>query len=244
MRRLVVFGVVALGLSMSSAISSVVAAEFNPPVVAEAGFHTGYLPDGFDTNDFVQVVGEGVFRNSCYRPAAVQVDVDHVGKKIMLRPYAYQYDGFCLQVLVPYDQTLDVGFLKRGTYQVVQKAMGAETVLGDVKVRMATNALPDDYLYAPISQAYFENRPGKGATVKLAGAFTNSCMKLADVRVSVQPKVLVLQPVSDLDDRDDCVEGSFPFEREVRIGNLKEGRYLLHVRSLNGKAVNTLVDVR
>jgi len=240
MKKLLVLGISVLCLTMNKAAS----AEGFIPSVVEAGFHTGYIPNGFDTNDSIQLVGEGVFRDSCYRAASVRVDVDHENKKITLKPTAYLYDGYCLQVMIPYDQTLDVGFLKAGKYEVVQKSMGAETYLGDVKVRVATNALPDDYLYAPIHQAYFESKQLGKATVKLAGEFTNSCMKLADVMVSIQPKVIVVQPITQLEEQGNCEQGKFAFEREVEIPNLKVGRYLLHVRSLNGKAINTLVDAR
>lgn len=240
MKKLLLFSVTVFGLTMNVPAWS---NDYTPSLI-EAGFHTGYIPDGFDSNDLVQIVGEGLFRDSCYRPASVRVDVDHENRKISVSPTAYLYDGMCLQMLIPYDQAIDVGFLKAGKYQVVQKSLGTETQLGDVKVRVATNASPDDYLYAPVHQAYFMSKAGGKATVKLAGEFTNSCMKLADVTVSVQPRVIVLQPISQVENRDDCTQGKFTYEKEVEIANLKAGRYLLHVRSLNGKAINTLVDVR
>src|ERR1035437_9052314 len=67
---------------------------FSPSIV-QVGYHTGYLPDGFDTNDNVQVIGEGLFSNSCYRPGPVQVNVDQTAKTITLTPKAYFYDGMC-----------------------------------------------------------------------------------------------------------------------------------------------------
>jgi hypothetical protein len=215
-----------------------------PPVVVGSEFHTGYVPDGFDTNDNAQLVAEGLFRNSCYRPASVKVDVDHSAKTITLHPTAYEYEGYCLQVMIPFDQAIDVGILKAGTYQVIQSIMGEQNVLGQMKVRIAANSAADDYLYAPVSQAYFEKKPGKPATVRVSGEFTSSCMKLAEVMVSVQPNVIVLQPISTLQDRGDCVQGKFPFEKQVQLANMKTGRYLLHVRSLSGKSINTLVDVQ
>lgn len=240
MKKFLMFGIAALGLTV---YTPGLAMEYTP-VVVESGFHTGYIPEGFDSNDSVQIVGEGLFRDSCYKPGSVRVDVDHEMRRVTLSPTAYQYEGVCLQMLIPYDQALDIGFLKAGNYEVVQKTLGTETFLGDVQVRVATNAAPDDYLYAPVHQAYFENKSVGRATVKLAGEFTNSCMKLADVIVSVQPKVIVLQPISQIEERVGCREGKFTYEREVQITNLKPGRYLLHVRSLNGKAINTLVDAR
>jgi hypothetical protein len=246
MKKSVNLGILIAGCAVSlfGMGSAVAKAEILPPVVVGSEFHTGYIPDGFDTNDNAQIVAEGLFRNSCYRPASVKVDVDHNAKTITLHPTAYQYDGYCLQVMIPFDQAMDVGILKAGTYQVIQEVMGEQSVLGPMKVRVATNSAADDYLYAPVSQAYYEKKQGERATVKVSGEFTNSCMKLADVMVSVQPNVIVLQPISALQDRGDCVQGKFPFEKQVQLPNVKTGRYLLHVRSLNGKSVNTLVDVQ
>lgn len=221
-------------------------AEFEPTVV-QAGYHTGYIPEGFDTNDNIQVVGEGMFPNTCYKPATPKVDVNHDLRTITIQPQAYQYGGFCLQVLLPWDQEINLGLLKAGRYQIVQKGLnGAAQGIGEVNVRTATNATADDFLYAPITQAYYEKKGDKNL-IKLTGVFSNSCMKVVDVMVSVQSKVIVVQPISELQEPTatrKCEEGYFPFERQVELRHVNAGRYLLHVRSLNAKTVNNLIDVQ
>ena len=208
-------------------------------------YRTRYNPDGFDTNDNVQLVAEGIFPNTCFKPASPKVEVNHDTKTIAVASSAYQYQGMCLQVMLPYNQTMDVGMLKNGTYRVVQAGMENDPtrMLGDVRVRTAANSSADDFLYAPVSQAYVESRNGQGM-VKITGAFSNSCMRLADVMVSVQPKVVVVQPISQVDDNGvNCRSGNFPYERTVAVQGLKpDTRYLLHVRSLNGNSINTLFD--
>lgn len=211
------------------------------PVIVDSSFHTGYLPDGFDTNDSVEIVGEGLFRNSCYKPAHVEATVDSQAMRIELRAKAYFYDAICLQVLVPFHQVVSLGILNAGRYKVVD--IDRKTELGDLNVRLATSSSADDFLYAPVSQAYFKTEAGK-PYITIAGTYTNSCMRLVDVLVNVQPRVVTVQPIMEMRDDEACADGMFPFERKIEAVGLQRGkRYLLHVRSLNGKSINNLVDV-
>ena len=210
------------------------------PVIVDSNFHTGYLPDGFDTNDSVEIVGEGLLNNSCYRAANVDVNVNTTEMKIELRPKAYFYDTLCLQVLIPYHQVISLGILNAGHYRVVD--MTRKLDLGELNVRLATSANPDDFLYAPVSQAYFKYESGK-AYVTIAGEFTNSCMELTQVLMNVQAKVVTVQPIMEMREGDVCATGMFPFERKIQISGLSpRQRYLLHVRALNGKSVNNLIQ--
>jgi len=210
------------------------------PSTVAVGFDTAYIPGGFDSNDQVQFVAEGLFQNSCYRHANTKVEVDHKSRKIHIGPVAYRYNGICLQVIVPFDRTIEVGILPPGSYEVTQGQ--PETKLGQLEVRHALTDDPDDYLYAPISQAFFRNK-GTRSQVFLTGEFANSCLRLKDVQVQIEPKVIVLLPVSVIESLADCKDGRFKFERLVEFDAPAEGRYLLHIRSMNGKAVNSLVDV-
>ena len=220
------------------------ASEPTLPKVVDSGFGVGYIPDGFDSNDNVQIVGEGMFRSTCYKPSAVQVTIDEELKQIKVKPKAYYYEGFCLQMLVPFNQVIDLGLLKNGKYTVIQEENFEEPgTLGSLKVKAATHSTPDDFLYAPVSQAYLD-RSGAKARIKISGEFTNSCMRLVDTAISVQSKVLVVQPISELEERADCRGGKFPFEKTQEVEGVPSGRYLLHVRSLNGSAINTLVDLQ
>lgn len=203
-------------------------------------YNTVYIPDGFDNNDNVQIVGEGLFSNTCYRPAQTTASVDEEQKIITLHPTGYHYSGMCAQVVFPWHQVADVGLLKAGTYKVVQN--GDKEALGQVTIRVSRNPGPDDYLYAPISQVYLKDHEGT-STVTVSGVFSNSCLRVTELRVEVQSKVIVVQPITELQSRPDCVDGSFPFEQNVSFGSPHPGRYLLHVRSLNGKAFNNLVDI-
>ncbi|CAN5413381.1 hypothetical protein BH10BDE1_BH10BDE1_27600 [soil metagenome] len=210
------------------------------PIRVPALYNTVYAPDGFDSNDHVQIVGEGMFRNTCYRHAETSVRVDAANHQIFLGPVAYEYPGLCLQVILPWERTVDIGILPAGHWDVMQ---GPTEKLGQLEVAPATTDNPDDFLYAPVSQAFFRQR-GNISEVLLSGNFPNSCMTIDYVKITLQPKVIVLQPIAKDSSAASCKDGKFPFSKTVRITRIATGRYLLHVRSMNGNAINTLVDAK
>lgn len=209
------------------------------PVKVPATFKRVYVPEGFDDNDNVQFVGEGLFSSSCYRYSDTAVTVNHADKIISISTSAYKYNGMCLQLVLPFDRVVDVGILKQGTYTIVQGPNSVQ--VGSIVIKSSTRGEPDDNLYAPISQALFTSKSGVNK-VTLTGDFPLSCMKLQKVETHVLTDSLIIQPISEMVNTG-CKDGTFPFETEVDLGAVKPGRYLLHVRSMNGKSVNSLVDV-
>ena len=232
-----------LTISTTLFLSQTVLADFSQPKKIGAEFGSLYIPDGFDTNDNVQIVGEGVFPNLCYRPGVVRVAIDSVKKIVKLMPRALHYSGPCLQVILPWDRVVDIGVMSAGDYTVVQASQNAENrVIGQLRIPIAKTQSADDYLYAPISQAYYEKKDSH-QTLKISGEFSNDCTKLVNVAVKVQRNVIVVQPISEMDVNAQCKPGKFAFEKTTDLPKVPSGRYLIHVRSLNGKSINTLVDV-
>lgn len=135
---------------------------------------------------------------------------------------------------------MSFGVLKPGTYKLIQATDGAD--LGEIPVQAAQSERPDDFMYAPVSQAFFKKR-GADGDVTLAGNFPNSCMQMDEVKVTLEPKVIVLQPIAKIDKRLGCHDGHYPFQVKTKIPNIPAGRYLLHVRSMNAKSINSLVDM-
>lgn len=232
----------------AAAVFVVQSAYANPSLQAEptteaVTFSRIYVPVGFDSNDHIQFVGEGVFSNSCYRPAPVTTTVDKQAKTIKVGPVAYKYSGLCLQVILPFERVVDVGVLPAGTWQVIQADGKA---IGEIKVNPALTADPDDYLYAPISQAYVHESQNGTEELMLNGTFPNNCMSMDQVKFDVQDDVIVVQPIAKMSSQNaaQCTGPAAPFTQVVQLGQLKAGRYLLHVRSMNAQAINTLVDIQ
>ena len=232
--------IASMSLLFISAVGASASASILPGKV-EATFNKVYVPGGFDSNDNVQIVGEGMFKNTCYRHAETTVRVEEASHTIYLGPVAYEYAGLCLQVILPFERVVDVGILTPGTWKIVQ-GDGTQK-LGEVSIRTALTDSPDEYLYAPISQAFFQQK-GAVSQIFLTGDFPNECMSMDDVKVTLEKDVIVIQPIAKMETRSSCKDGKFPFAKSVSVDLIPAGRYLLHVRSMNGHAVNSLVDVK
>ena len=216
----------------------------NQPKLVSTDYHTGYIPDGFDTNDNVQIVGEGLFSNTCMRPANFTVRIDKQNKKIHINPRAYEYQGqMCAMVLNPYSQEINLGLLSAGSYDVIQHGL-YKAKLGQLNIRLAPNSEPDEYIYAPVSEASWNYKNGRGY-ITLKGSFTSTCWSMRAIQVDIQKEknVIVVQPVSNIKKDTACADRMVPYEKTFAVEGLDAGRYLLHVRSTNAKAVNNLVNV-
>lgn len=209
------------------------------PQLKNSALDMGYIPNGFDSNDQAQIVVEGTYRDTCSKPAGTRFTVNEATKTIQLSTYEYRYSGPCLDMLVPHDEVVNLGIVNAGLYQVVQSSGRS---LGRLNVVAATKQSPDDFLYAPVSQAYARNVNGQ-LLVTVSGSFSNSCMRLQKVQAHVQTNVVTVQPLAQLA-QGPCVAGNFPFEQTTAVNAPRSGRYLLHVRSLNGKSINNLFDIR
>lgn len=229
-----------LFISTLAVLVTAVTANAEPTKVA-AAYNKVYAPGGYDSNDHIQIVGEGMFRNTCYRPASTTVRVDAENKKVFVGPAAYEYPGFCLQVVLPFERVIDVGLLKPGTWEVVQETNN--TKLGLLNVKPAVTESPDDFTYAPVNQAFFRQK-GLVSEIDLTGEFSSDCMTLDEVKVSVEQEAIVIQPIAKFEENRDCTNGRFPFSQTVKVDLVPKGRYLLHVRSMNANAVNALVNVQ
>lgn len=230
-----------LSLALSVIVANVSYAQ--EPKVEGVTFSTTYLPGGFDSNDNVQIIAEGAFRNSCYRPAVASAVVNKNTKTISISGKSYVYEGFCIQMIVPFHQVINVGVLPPGKYEVVQPASENRYELGELKIKPRSSTAADDYLYAPVSQAYFAYDREGNPFIRITGYFTNSCMSMKDLLVDVKDNVIVVQPIAQMKESGTCNKGRFKFSKAIDISDVELGRYLLHVRSLNGQAINTLIDI-
>lgn len=212
-----------------------------PPDLVKVGVHTAYIPSGFDDNDRAQVVVEGIFSDSCFRVGPHEVDIDRTNKIITVYQTAYRYSGICLTYLVPFYSVVDLGLLNAGEFKVVDGVRHA--ALGSLPVTVARGPDPDDYFYAPVSDARVVSRDGK-QEILISGNLPDDCLAFQQIIVQQENKnVISVRPVIEKIDRNDCHEGAFAYQQSAPLPDLTKGRYLLHVRSLNGQAVNKLVDI-
>jgi hypothetical protein len=208
------------------------------PVVVPVSYKNIYVPNGFDTNDSVQLVADGIFSNACYKIAQPRVWVEDKKRVINIEPRAYQYSGACAMVLIPFQQTIEVGIISSpGRYDITD---GDGKVIGNIDIKPATSSLEDDFLYAPVHKVTSNEANGShNLTIKIE--FSQSCMKMKEVKVTQSENVIVVQPIARIIPGP-CAMGYFPVTETVDLGPLdKNKRFLIHVRSSGSQALNEII---
>ncbi len=205
------------------------------------GLSKALIPVGFDDNDRVQLVVQGTFQDTCHRLAGYKVEVEN--GTIFVEQKAYRYSFQCLQMLVPFAQVIDVGIIKEKVYQVADRT--SANLLGTLAVTHSNNPGPDDHLYLPVNDAFISEQGTSGKrSVVIRGTFLDDCTTLQEIRVHVYSNAIVVLPVALRRTFDVCEPKRIPFSYEQNIDQTLHGEYLLHVRSLNGQAVNKIEFLR
>ena len=210
----------------------------NLPTKVPSQFYKIYAPGGFDSNDHVQIVGEGRFHNSCFKQAETIIQIDDIKKQVTFFPVAYEYPGICLQVMVTFQHVVDIGILGEGNWEILQGNL--HTKIGSVQIKKSVTDAADDFLYAPVSQAYCDKNNGTGQ-LRITGEFTNECLTIEEIKVTIEANVIAIQPIAKMSTDKKCEVGLFPFSKTVSLGFVPSGKYLLHVRTLNGNAINSII---
>lgn len=213
------------------------------PKTVQTALTKAYIPLGFDDNDRIQIAVAGTFKNTCYKVGPHALKVDAQNKTITVQQEAYLYSGVCLQMLVPFSQIIDVGIIPSGDYKVLDAQSGKE--LAQLPVTEGTNPGPDDFTYAPINDAYVFTDAETGRHVlALTGSFGDRCSDFEEIKVSVANDVIIVQPVITRNTEISCAPEKVRFLKTVDLNEkVANGMYMLHVRSLNGQAINKLVDL-
>jgi hypothetical protein len=213
------------------------------PETINVSFGKSYVPVGFDDNDRTQITIEGSFPNTCYKVGPYATKVDLKTQTINVQQQAYRYNGICLQMIVPFNQVIDLGILPKGEYKIVDATTGK--ALSSIRIDQATKSEADEFLYAPMTDAYISTDPATGIhTLAVLGAFSDRCTVFEDIKVNYTSDVIVVQPiVKHIADRRNCGQQKVRFVKTVQLKDGLTGLYLLHVRSMNGQAINKMVDL-
>ncbi|MEM7646929.1 MAG: hypothetical protein AAF203_08475, partial [Pseudomonadota bacterium] len=150
-----------------------------------------FLPQGFDSNDMVQVFFEGLFENACYKVGLTHHTVDQERKAIYITDYGHYFGhDFCAQVTDNYQKGVNAGILSKGDYRVFfRHSRGNFVEQGVLPVASATSDFPDDHLYAPVkSVQYHPGEDSSAGFLRINGQFTNTCMHLDQIKVVARPK--------------------------------------------------------
>lgn len=218
-------------------------------VLVPAPIDKVYVPNGFDDNDKVEVVVHGKFVSSCYKMGPATATVNVAAKKIVISAEAYFYSGAaCQQMTVPFIKTVELrGPIPAGSYQV-EVAKRAVVKPVRLTVTRATRQEADDFLYAAVQSVEVEETHG-GDAIVLRGqhpSLFQGCIKFVEIKTYMSPtNVLVVQPITKIENNSAACTGNTNsrFEYRAPLTNLKRGQYVVHVRALDGNAINQLLEI-
>lgn len=198
-----------------------------------------YVPHGYDSNDLVEIVVEGMLPNLCHKAPTTEVTVE--GNKVSIKVESLYYapsNPFCPPMIVPFLEIVTLGNLKAGSYEIEVNAHTPYPAKANLLVVATTSQNIDEHTYASVE--YIEQDGSD--TVVLKGFNPSFCFELDRVAItdngsdtySLQP---IMKQVSDF-----CPMKLVPFEIPVKLPTtLTKDVVLVHVRSMNGKSVNTLL---
>lgn len=198
-----------------------------------------FAPKGFDSNDNVEIVISGFLPNLCYKSPAANVEIK--GKDIYIEMKALRIadlSSYCAEMVVPYLEAVDVGLLDRGQYQVHVAGQPAASLF----VAESSSDAMDELVYANIDHI---EKGLDSNVVKLKGYNPSDCfvfdrVENVDNGINAFSVMPIMKQVSEF-----CPRKMVPFEIEWKIpARLDREQVLLHVRSMNGKSVNSLINLQ
>ncbi len=222
-------------------ILSSIATQASTPVEVLVPVDHIYSPKGFDSNDNIEIIISGYLPNLCHKSPKTLIHVKGQNINIEVKSLKYSLTNpFCPQVIVPFLEAVSVGMLNKGTYQITVNGKSPYQQKSQITIAEATTNAIDDFMYAGVE--YVEKIEGS-RQIKLKGYNPSDCFVLDQIKFinngkdtySVLPK---LKQVSDF-----CPLKMMPFTYQAKVpSELTEEKLLLHVRSMDGKSVNSLFN--
>jgi hypothetical protein len=172
--------------------------------------------------------------------------VDAAAGRIVVRHELLQYDScWCLYVDVPYTQVVELGVVPAGEYKILfERETGPAVKLAEIRVAPTTTTSPDDELYAQVEDVSIDTVGGK-VLARLKGTLPGACATLREVRVLARaPSVIEVLPIAEAGAAGCATAGMASFDTRVELPVAQAqgtgAQILVHVRSLNGQAVNRI----
>lgn len=198
-----------------------------------------FVPDGYDDNDMIEVVVSGTFPDSCHQVGEAITQIDETTKTVTLMQLSYREPGvMCVQMLSPFSHTIKIGHLNKGTYNF--KVLNNPEISRPFVIKQAEVEQADDFLYPPVDYAdVVLSQTGKPVLI-VKGSYPfmkKGCMKTQDATINFQSHdTLVVQPKATI--VDDAAGCETNYEHRYELPYQIEGKFLIHVRALNGQSYN------
>lgn len=221
-----------IGLMLLASVSAFANVDIVPAPVKHI-----YLPDGFDSNDAVEVVVTGEFPSVCYSRNDVKVKVIEDTIEIKITAISHEKVRSCPDMVVPFKEVVHVGNLQGGDYKVIVN----RTLEDQFSIAEASSSSVDENIYAAIE--YIEKKSKD--EVVLHGWRYSNCIDLDKVKVISNKKdtLSILPVMKQLSQF--CPMKGMPTQYAVKLdlSSMKIKEPLLHVRTMDGKSINSIINM-
>jgi hypothetical protein len=231
-----------------AALSLATARAQTAPELIEVQPDTIFAPAGFDDNDNAQVVLHGTFPDACHKIGPTELVINHERREIAVIAKAYYYrNALCAQVRQRWSKPVELGPLPSANYRVVARMTGrADQAKAELPVGIAQVSRPDEHDYAAVTDAVVTGLArDEQATLELFGTHAMTCLRVTEVRTVYTAKnVIEVMPIIQVNPDVPCAYPflPIPFKKTVQLERRFKGPVLVHVRSVEGSAVNRVVE--
>jgi hypothetical protein len=213
-----------------------------------------YAPLGFDSNDTAEIIVKGYMPNSCYHLGDIHATIDEDRGTIDLTASGtVTRDVTCLQIIMPYTQTVKLGNLRAGTY-TLSVVNQPEQEFGQLIIDPAAEESPGeprgDSFYVPADRVDLQRGDDGREYLTLSGTYPYmfiGCMLLDTVQTTFDGQnVLVIEPFGLFTDGRSCEPQADDKHYSTTVAldqNLPSGILLLHVKVSYGEAINRFVEI-
>lgn len=221
------------------------AASAGIPVIVDAPVDHLFIPAGFDNNDATEVVVSGYFPNLCYRKnmAEVKLKGDTIHIKVSALYNIGDDASRCADMLVPFKEVVNVGNLQAGDYKIKVNAETEYEQSESLKIAEASTNAVDEHIYAYVDT--IEKTPLKNKVI-LKGYTPSDCLVFDRIETHSNNKdSIAILPIMKKT-TDFCPMKMVPFKKDVEfsLDSLKYDKALIHVRVMDGRSVNTIIDLK
>ena len=210
----------------------------SPEIVLSPVDHL-YVPKGFGSNDSVEVMVTGMFPNACFSRNDVQVSVNDDLIDITITAFEAQ-KAKCIQMKVPFKEVVTIGNLQGGEYKVRVNDKSRFELKEDLSIEEASSSAVDNHTYAAID---WVEQKSQNEFVLHGWKYSN-CVELKKIEVISNDKdtLSILPEMKQTSEV--CPMKGMPVSYPVKVdfSSLKMKRPLLHVRTMDGKSVNAIVN--
>lgn len=226
------------------------------PAIVDAAPDTIFTPMSFDDQHEAQVVLDGTLPGYCYKvKPTLAPRIDMHKKQIFIRQQMYYYPGaWCAETPIPYTVPVNLGLLKPGQYEIFIETEGAKPqrmATLPIAIGSASAQTSHQEVYTAISGIDIKRaasddetpRESRNYQITMKGTYNDSCIRFSRVETRVYSNhVIEVLPYSEVS-AGPCLQQVWDFDISQDVKNLPHGRYLIHIRTLNGIPYNTVVDL-